>query len=80
MPQTALRAHAAALLLTLSSQVHVLPCQLVRRGVMKRTALIPLLVDAVDFCRRGRTTDVLLELRGLGCNLLAAAIEQSRMS
>src|SRR5262245_51799165 len=36
-----------ALLLTLRSQVHVLPCQLVRRGVMKRTALIALLVDTV---------------------------------
>src|SRR4029434_930462 len=58
-----------ALLLTLRSQVHVLPGQLVRRGVMKRTALIALLVDAVEFCRRGLTTDVLLELRGLSRKL-----------
>ena len=65
LPQMALRAHACALLLTLSSQIHVLPCQLLRRVVMKRTALIPLLVDAVDFCRRGLTTKVLFELRGL---------------
>src|SRR5206468_10599435 len=49
----------------LRSQVHVLPCQLLWRGVMKRTALIALLVDAVEFCRRGLTTDVLLELRRL---------------
>src|SRR4029450_3231729 len=54
-----------ALLLTLRSQVHVLPRQLVRRGIMKRTAVIALLVDAVEFCRRGLTTDVLLELHGL---------------
>src|SRR5262249_35371720 len=32
---------------------------------MKRTALIALLVDAVEFGRRGLTTDVLLELRRL---------------
>src|ERR1044072_2515262 len=56
-------------LLTLRSQVHVLPCQLLWRGVMKRTALIALLVDAVEFCRRGLTTDVLLELRGLSRKL-----------
>src|SRR5262249_61499100 len=60
-----------ALLLTLRSQVHVLPCQLVRRGVMKRTALIALLVDAVEFGRRGLTTDVLLELRRLRRKLSA---------
>src|SRR5206468_10831788 len=44
-------------------------CQLVRRSVMKRTALIALLVDAVEFCRRSLTTDVLLELRGLSRKL-----------
>ena len=37
--------------------------------MMKRTAVIPLLVDAVDFCRRGPATDVLLELRGLSRKL-----------
>src|SRR5262245_10582218 len=36
---------------------------------MKRTALIALLVDAIDFGRRGPTTDVLLELRGLSRKL-----------
>jgi hypothetical protein len=40
--------------------------QLVWCGVMKCTALIALLVDTVEFCRRGLTTDVLLELRPLG--------------
>src|SRR4029450_1297533 len=58
-----------ALLLTLGSQIHVLPCELVGRGVMKRTALIALLMDAVEFCRRGLTTDVLLELRRLSRKL-----------
>src|SRR5262249_55253430 len=59
----------SALLLTLSSQIHVLPCQLLWRVVMKRAAFIALLVDAVEFCRRGLTTDVLLELRGLSRKL-----------
>ncbi len=36
---------------------------------MKRAALIALLMDAVDFCRRGLPTDVLLELRGLSRKL-----------
>ncbi len=36
---------------------------------MKRTALIPLLVDAIDFCRRRLTTDVLFELRSLSRKL-----------
>src|SRR5262245_10244777 len=58
-----------ALLLTLTRQVHVLPCQLLWRGVMKRAALIALLVDTVDFRRRGLSTDVLLELCGLSRKL-----------
>ena len=36
---------------------------------MKRAAVIPLLMDAVDFCRRGPATDILLELRGLSGKL-----------
>jgi hypothetical protein len=32
---------------------------------MKRTALIALLVDAIEFCRRGLTTDVAFKLRRL---------------
>src|SRR5262249_55654619 len=47
----------------------VLPCQLLWRVVMKRAAFIALLVDAVEFCRRGPTTDVLLELGGLSRKL-----------
>src|SRR5262245_42702889 len=58
-----------ALLLTLSSQVHVLPCQLLGRVVMKRAAFIALLVDAVEFCRSGPTTDVFFKLRGLSRKL-----------
>src|SRR5262245_39084053 len=58
-----------ALLLTLGRQVHVLPCQLLWRVIVKRAALIPLLVNAVDFRRRGLTTDVLLELLGLSREL-----------
>src|SRR5262249_59671857 len=58
-----------ALLLTLRRQVHVLPCQLLWRVVMKRAAFIALLVDAVEFCRRGPPAEVLLELRGLSRKL-----------
>src|SRR5262245_39264567 len=36
---------------------------------MKRTALIALLVNAVEFCRRSLPTDVLLELCGLSRKL-----------